>query len=199
MVLAHRRTDNVWNLTRRSMSCSPRLNRVRAHREAFEWIDQEQEQILINVFDMKDIIDPASKKKLTEKLIEAKDRGVDVVVVTDRKKSDGRDAQGNRVEMYGHFASNSWVDEDLERAGIPVYEFQNESGQYNAVHGKAAIFGRSQTKVLTGAGNWTRGSIGSGNKRARNEESFIFVDSGRLDSNRTGRRYEQLFVSAAPL
>ena len=44
-------------------------------------------QILINVFDMKDIIDPASKAKLTEKLIEAKDRGVDVVLVTDRRKA----------------------------------------------------------------------------------------------------------------
>jgi hypothetical protein len=127
-------------------------------------------------------------------LIEADQIGVDVVLVTDRKKSDGRDAQGNRVEMYGHFASNTWVDEDLERAGIPVYEFQNESGQYNAVHGKAAIFGRTKTKVLTGAGNWTRGSIGSGNKKARNEESFIFVDSNRLDGNRTGRRYMSNFL-----
>ena len=194
-VLAHRRTDNVWNPDQAiNVLFTPAKSGPRPIEKLFEWIDQEQEQILINVFDMKDIIDPASKKKLTEKLIEAKDRGVDVVVVTDRKKSDGRDAQGNRVEMYGHFASNSWVDEDLERAGIPVYEFQNESGQYNAVHGKAAIFGRSQTKVLTGAGNWTRGSIGSGNKRARNEESFIFVDSGRLDGNRTGRRYMSNFL-----
>ncbi len=194
-VLAHRRTDNVWDNDQAiNVLFTPAKSGPRPIEKLFEWIDAEQEQILINVFDMKDIIDPASKKKLTEKLIEAKDRGVDVVLVTDRKKSDGRDAQGNRVEMYGHFASNSWVDEDLERAGIPVYEFQNESGQYNAVHGKAAIFGRSKTKVMTGAGNWTRGSIGSGNKRARNEESFIFVDSGELDGNRTGRRYMSNFL-----
>ena len=49
-------------------------------------------------------------------------------------------------------------------------------------------------KVLTGAGNWTRGSIGSGRKKARNEESFIFVDSHRLDGNRTGRRYLSNFL-----
>ena len=82
------------------------------------------------------------------------------------------------------------------KTGVPVYRFQNESGQYNAVHGKAAIFGRSQTKVLTGAGNWTRGSIGSGNKQ--NEERF-FVDSGRLDGNRTGRRYMSNFLYLAAL
>jgi phosphatidylserine/phosphatidylglycerophosphate/cardiolipin synthase-like enzyme len=189
-VLAHRRTVNVWDDTKAlNVLFTPAKSGPRPIEKLFEWIDAENEQILINVFDMKDIVDPASKKKLTERLIAAKNRGVDVVLVTDRKKSDGRDAQGNRVEMYGHFASNSWVDEDLERAGIPVYEFQNEAGQYNAVHGKAAVFGRSKTKVITGAGNWTRGAIGSGDKKARNEESFIFVDSHRLDGDRTGRRY----------
>jgi phosphatidylserine/phosphatidylglycerophosphate/cardiolipin synthase-like enzyme len=189
-VLAHKRTDNVWSDSAPiNVLFTPAKSGPRPLEKLFEWIDAEQEQILINVFDMKDLIDPVSKKKLTEKLIEAKNRGVDVVVITDRKKSDGRDAQGNRVEMYGHFASNFWVDEDLERGGIPVYEFQNESGKFNAVHGKAAVFGRSKTKVITGAGNWTRGSMGSGNKRARNEESFIFVDSQKLDGDRTGRRY----------
>ena len=193
-MLAHRRTDNVWNPDQAiNVLFTPAKSGPRPIEKLFEWIDQEQEQILINVFDMKDIIDPASKKKLTEKLIEAKDRGVDVVVVTDRKKSDGRDAQGNRVEMYGHFASNSWVDEDLERAGIPVYDFrmspvsttQSTARPPSLVDRKR----RCSPEQVTG-----RGSIGSGNKRARNEESFIFVDSGRLDGNRTGRRYMSNFL-----
>ena len=76
----------------------------------------EQEQILINVFDMKDIIDPASKKNSPKT-----DRGEGSRCRRRRRdgpqESDGRGAQGNRVEMYGHFASNSWVDEDLENGG----------------------------------------------------------------------------------
>ena len=194
-VLAHRRTDNVWNVERGlNVLFTPCKTGPRPIEKVFEWIDQEQEMILLSIFDLNNITDPASRKTLVEKLGEAKDRGVLVAAITDRKKSDGLDAEGNRVEMYGHFASNDWTDEDLERLDIPVYEFTNESGNFNAMHPKAAIFGLSDMKVITGAGNWTRAGIGNANKRARNEESFIFVESGKLDNNRTGRRYLSNFL-----
>jgi phosphatidylserine/phosphatidylglycerophosphate/cardiolipin synthase-like enzyme len=194
-VLAGRRSTNVWDAEAPiNVLFTPVKKGPRAIEKVFELIEAEREQILLNVFDLKDVKDPTTRQGLVDRLVAAKKRGVDVVVVTDRKKSDGRDADGNRVEMYGHFASNYWVDEDLEKAGIPVYEFVSEAGKFNAVHGKAAIFGRTNIKVVTGAGNWTRASIGSGGKRARNEESFIFVDSKKLDNNRTGRRYLSNFL-----
>lgn len=189
-VRRHKRTENVWDGERGiNVLFTPAKSGPRPLEKLFEWIDAEDEFIGLSVFDLKDLESPKDKKKLTEKLIEAKARGVEVLVITDRKKSDGRDLAGNRIEMYGHFASNSWVDEDLERAGIPVHEFINTTGPYNAVHSKAAVFGLNDMKVITGAGNWTRSGMGSGRKRARNEESFLFIESGRVDDGRTGRRY----------
>lgn len=189
-VLAHRRTENQFDSDAGiNVLFTPCKSGPRPIEKLFEWIDAEKEMIVLSVFDVKNIVDPASRKTLVEKLAEAKARGVEVFAITDRKKSDGRNAAGDRVMMYGHYASNYWLDEDLEKEGIPVYEFSNERTQFSAMHPKAAVFGLSNMKVMTGAGNWTRAGIGSGNKRGRNEESFIFVDSGKLDNNRTGRRY----------
>lgn len=194
-VMRHKRTDNVWSDDRGlNVLFTPAKSGPRPIEKMFEWMDQEQDLIVLTVFDLNNIKEPGSKKTLVEKLQAAKERGVEVIVVTDRKKSDGLDQHGNRVEMYGHFASNDWTDEDLEKLGIPVYEFVNENGDFNAMHPKAAIFGLENMKVLTGAGNWTRNSMGSGNKRGRNEESFIFVDSGKLDENRSGMRYLSNFL-----
>lgn len=189
-VLNHRRTDNVWNDDQGlNVLFTPAQSGPRPLSKLFEWIDAEQEMIFLSVFDLKDLEDPASRKTLVQKLAEAKARGVEVAVITDRKKSDGLDAEGNRAFIYGRPAPNSWIDEDLQKEGIPVYEFVNESSEFSAVHSKYGIFGLSDMKVLTGAGNWTRAGMGSGNKRGRNEESFIFVESNKLDNNRTGMRY----------
>ena len=189
-VLEHKRTENQFDPNAGiNVLFTPCKKGPRPIEKLFEWIDAEQELIALSVFDLKNIVDPASKKNLVEKLAEAKARGVKVFAITDRKKSDGRNAAGERVRMYGHFASNHWLDEDLEKEGIPVYEFSNEVTKFSAMHPKAAVFGLKNMKVISGAGNWTRASIGSGNKRGRNEESFIFIDSAKLDENRTGRRY----------
>lgn len=189
-VLRHKRTENVWDPdSGLNVMFTPAKSGPRPIEKLFEWIDAEDELILLSVFDVRNIKDPKSKKSLVEKLVAAKDRGAEVLMITDRKKSDGLDSDGNRVMMYGHYASNNWLDEDLEKHGIPVYEFTNEAGDFNAVHPKAGLFGLEDIKVITGAGNWTRASIGSGNKRGRNEESFIFVESGKLDDNRSGMRY----------
>ena len=189
-VLEHQRTENQFDVNASiNVLFTPCKKGPRPIEKLFEWIDAEQELIVLSVFDLKNIVDPASKKNLVEKLAEAKARGVKVFAITDRKKSDGRNAAGERVRMYGHYASNHWLDEDLEKEGIPVYEFSNETTKFSAMHPKAAVFGLENMKVISGAGNWTRAGMGSGNKRGRNEESFIFIDSGKLDDNRTGRRY----------
>lgn len=189
-VLNARRSINTWDADRGlNVLFTPNKGGPRPIEKLFEWIDAENELIMLSVFDIKNIKDPVSRKSLVDKLAEAKDRGVEVAVITDRKKSDGLDSEGNRVFMYGHAASNNWFDEDLEKHGIPVYEFTNEAGEFNAMHPKAAIFGLTDMKVISGAGNWTRAGMGSGNKRGRNEETFIFVESNKLDNNRTGMRY----------
>lgn len=189
-VLHHQRTENRWDPESGvNVLFTPCRSGVRPIEKLFEWIDAENELIMISVFDLTNLVSPSDRRTLVDHLAEAQARGAEVVVVTDRKKSDGRDAEGNRVMMYGFYASNDTIDEMLEDAGIPVYEFVNETGEFNAMHARSAVFGLSNMKVMTGAGNWTRAGIGSANRRGRNEETFIFVDSSRLDDNRFGRRY----------
>ena len=150
----------------------------------FEMIEEEDEMILLSVFTLRNLTTPGERGNLVKKLKAAKERGVDVVVMTDRKQSDGIDANGGR---------RFWDDrtEDLLReAGIPVYECINDAGPYNAMHAKSAIFGLSDMKVITDTGNWTKAALGNRRGRsAQNEESYLFIDSKKLDNNETGMRY----------
>ncbi len=151
----------------------------------FDLIDQEQEFIGLSVFTLRELTG-SDKTKLLSHLKAAQDRGVKVVVITDRKQSDAVDAAGNPVP--GQKDDNT--DEKLEKLGIPVYEAVNPAGPYNAMHLKAAIFGLEDMKVVTDAGNWTYSVMGAGSSTwSNNAESLLFVDSGRLDGNATGQRY----------
>lgn len=194
-VLVHKRTRNEWSDTRGiNVLFTPCEAGPRPIEKLFEWIDEEQESILLSVFDMNNITDPASRQKLADKLAAARARGVEVVAITDRKKSDGEGLNGERAMMYGRPAPPDPTDELLEAAGIPVYEVVNEVSQYASMHAKVAIFGIENPRVLTGAGNWTRQSMGSGNKRGRNEESFIFLESDKLGDRTPADRYLSNFL-----
>lgn len=153
-----------------------------------ELIDQEQEAIFISVFSLRDITSPHQREGLVEKLKKAKARGVEVVVVTDRKQSDGVDRHGNRIGY------DDPTEDRLKAAGIPVYECINTSSDYTAMHNKCAVFGLKNMKVVTDAGNWTAAAMGSKKKPAVNDESYLFIDSGRLDHNTTGLRYLSNFL-----
>jgi hypothetical protein len=156
----------------------------------FEWIDKEQEAIFLSVFSLRNITSPHDKQNLVEKLKAAQDRGVSVVVVTDKKQADGVDVEGNRVTW------DDPTDELLQKAGIPVYEALNDKTPFNAMHAKSAIFGLTDMKIITDTGNWTGAALGSrANNRPQNEESFLFVDSSKLDDNRTGMRYLGNFLN----
>ena len=163
-------------------------------KKLFEWIDQEKEMILVSVFALRNLTTKGDRENLVKKLKKAQDRGVKVMVITDRRKSDGVDVNGNQILMYGEPAHNDYTDENLERAGIPVFELVNTKTEHSSVHGKSMVAGLKNMKVLTGAGNWTVAAMGSRKKNPRNEESFIFVDSGKLDNNYTGRAYLSNFL-----
>lgn len=164
-------------------------------KKLFEWIDQEQEMILISVFALHNLTAKGERQTLIEKLAAAKARGVRVMVITDRRKSDGTDKDGNRINMYGRPAHDDDTDELMQQAGIPVFELCNTTTANSAVHGKSVLCGLKHTKVLTGAGNWTVAAMGSNQANPKNEESFIFVDSGKLDGNYTGRAYLANFLN----
>jgi hypothetical protein len=163
-------------------------------KKLFEWIDNEKEMIIISVFALRNLTTKGEQDNLVKKLKKAKDRGVKVMVLTDRRKSDGTDENGEPIMMYGELAHNDLTDEKLEEAGIKVLELVNTAGKHSSVHGKSMVCGLKDMKVLTGAGNWTVAAMGSRKKQPRNEESFIFVESGKLDNNYTGRAYLSNFM-----
>jgi hypothetical protein len=65
----------------------------------------------------------------------------------------------------------------------------NHSGPFNAMHLKSAVFGLSDPKVVTDAGNWTFATMGGARYPSKNAESVLFIDSGKYDGNKTGQRY----------
>lgn len=146
-------------------------------------IDNEQEAILLATFSLRNMSPTTGGKGILDRLVAAHQRGVAVVVITDRKQSDGVDVDGN--PLYANDAS----EEILRSAGIPVYEVVNKYSPFNAMHHKYAIFGVTAPTVVTDAGNWSRASLGSGSSRPSNDESVLFIDSVALDGGVTGKRY----------
>jgi len=153
-----------------------------------ELVDKEQEAIFMTVFSLRNVKSKKHRDGLIEKLKAAVARGVEVVIVTDKKQSDGVDANGNRI------AFDDNMDDILKAAGIPVYECINTGGPFNAMHQKSAIFGLTEPKVVTDCGNWTAAALGTDTKPARNEESLLFIDSMRLDGGATSRRFLSNFL-----
>lgn len=151
-------------------------------------IDAEQEAILLAVFSLRNMSPSTGGPGIIERLIAAHQRGVTVVVITDRKQSDGVDVDGNPVYY------NDGTEDKLRAGGIPVYEVVNRYSPYNAMHTKYGVFGVSRPIVVTDAGNWSRASLGSGTKRPINDESVLFIDTMRLDGGITGLRYLGNFV-----
>ncbi len=192
----HKQASNPWddNAAINVLFTPNKQNTLKPTQKLFEWIDQEQEMILLSVFALRNLTTRGDKDSLVDKLQKAQARGVKVMVITDRHKSDGTDEHGKQIMMYGHPAHNDDTDELMQAAGIPVFELVNNSSGFSAVHGKSAVFGLKHMKVLTGAGNWTQAAMGSRKKGARNEESFIFIDSDKLDGNATGRAYAENFL-----
>jgi PLD-like domain len=153
-----------------------------------ELVDDEKELIFLTVFSLRNL-EASDGARLVDKLVAAKNRGVPVVVVTDRKQSDGVREDGTPAAQ-----DMDQTDDLLERAGIPVYEYTNPVGPRNAMHLKSALFGLTDIKVVTDTGNWTQATMGTGGtSRGKNAESLLFVD-GKYDGNRTGQTYLAEFI-----
>lgn len=155
----------------------------RAVERVFDWLAEEDEQILLMVFSLRDLRAPAHDRSLVELLGDKVEQGVPVFVITDRKQSDGVDADGN------HVWSNDSTEDRLRSVGVHVYEATNHASPFTAMHHKVAVLGRSDIRVITDAANWTFSGLGSDTRSSRNVESQLFIDSAQLDDGRTGRRY----------
>lgn len=175
---------NTWNEDSPvNVLFTPAADGPRAVSHILEWVAEEDEQILLMVFSLRDLTAPGMSESLVDLLVEKAQQGVPVYVITDRKQSDGVDSSGN-VMM-----SNDNTEDRLRSGGVHVYEAINSRTPYTAMHHKVAILGRTQIRVITDAANWTFSGLGSSSRRARNIESVLFVDSLALDANQTGRRY----------
>ncbi|MBA2664245.1 MAG: hypothetical protein H0U74_18280 [Bradymonadaceae bacterium] len=162
---------------------TPTKTGVRAGTQILRWIEEEQEQILIMVFSLRELTADNIDGSLVDILAQKVKDGVPVYVITDRKQSDGIDADGNRI-MW-----DDVTEDKLRRAGVPVYEAVNYATPFCAMHFKAAVLGKTRIRVITDAANWTLAGLGGKGRATKNVESVLFIDSARLDDNLTGRRY----------
>jgi hypothetical protein len=182
-VLRGTKIANVWNDTAPIQVLFSPDTGPQAIDKIASLIDREQEAILLAMFSLRNMAPTTGGKGILDRLVAAHQRGVKVVLITDRKQSDGVDGDGNP-----HYA-NDGSEDILRNAGIPVYEVLNRYSPYNAMHHKYAVFGVTRPIVVTDAGNWSRASLGSGSTRPINDESVLFIDSMQLDGGVTGKRY----------
>jgi len=186
-----RNMQNLWQEGEPvNVMFSPVKSGERAVDRLLQWVEEEDEQILIMVFSLRDLTGPGHPDSLVEILARKHAEGIPVAVITDRKQSDG-------VDMYG--VKVFWddrADDKLREAGIPVYEAVNDASAYfdepypyAAMHHKSAVLGKTRIRVITDASNWTKAALGSYNKIAKNVESQLYIESADLDNNRTGLRY----------
>lgn len=182
-VLKDRPMVNNWDSERAVNVMFTPARGERANTRVFDWLKTEQEQILLMVFSLRNITAAKHGESLLDILKAKVKAGVPVYVITDRKQSDGVDAQGNPLYR------NDNTEDQMRKAGIHVYEATNNASPFTAMHHKAAILGRTNIRVITDAANWTFSGLGSSTRQARNVESQLFIDSAKLDDNATGRRY----------
>jgi hypothetical protein len=162
---------------------TPAADGVRASTKIFEWLEEEDEQILLMVFALRDLTAEGYSESLVELLGAKVAEGVPVYVITDRKMADGINADGS------YWFGDDDTEDDLRDAGVVVFEVLNLASDYTAMHTKAAVLGRSDIRVITDASNWSYSGLGSSGSTSSNVESVLFIDSEALDDGLTGRRY----------
>ncbi len=183
-LLAGEGAANAWDEAAAvNVLFTPAKSGPRAGTQLLRWIAEEEEQILLAVFSLRDVRAAGVDRSLVELLGDKAKAGVPVYVITDRKQSDGVDAQGNRIYR------DDDTEDRLRRAGVHVFEGINRANDFTAMHQKVAILGRTRVRVVTDAANWSYSALGSDRRVAKNTESMLFIDSARLDDGATGRRY----------
>lgn len=153
---------------------SPAASGPRIGGRILDWLAEEDEQILMMVYSLRDFEGEGHTGSLVDVLAERVATGVPVVVVTDRKQSD---------DYYDS------TEDALRAVGVTVYEVRNETNEYTAMHHKVAVLGRTDVRIITDAANWTKAALGTATDTSSNLESALFIDSTALDDGLTGRRY----------
>jgi len=138
-----------------------------------QWLSEEDEQILLMVYSLRDLSSKERSETLVDILAERVAAGVPVVLVTDRKQSD---AWGDTTE------------DELRDVGVTVYEATNDASEFTAMHHKVAVLGLTDIRVVTDAANWSSSGLGSSRSSAKNVESSLFIESW-YDDGHLGRRY----------
>ncbi len=183
-ILRNQRIDNRWDdAAAVNVLFTPAASGPRAGERLLQWVAEEDELILLMVFSLRDVEARGASRSLVDLLGDKVRAGVPVYVITDRKQSDGVDANGNPIYR------NDRTEDELRARGVHVYEATNRRTEYTAMHHKVGIFGLTSPRVVTDAANWTFSGLGSATRVARNYESQLFIDTAALDGGRTGRRY----------
>jgi len=183
---------NVWAADAAvNVLFTPAASGPRASTKLLTWLAEEQEQILLMVFSLREVSGPEVDESLLEVLVRKAQAGVPVYVITDRKQSDGVDIDGK--PQY----RNDKTEDVLRAGGVHVYEAINATTPFTAMHHKVGILGRSRVRVITDAANWTFAGLGSATGKAKNNESVLFIDSAALDGGKTGARYLRQWLRVA--
>ena len=156
----------------------PEASGTRAGAKILEWLQEEDEQILLMVFAVRDISAPGFTESLVDILYHKAKSGVPVYLITDKKQT-----------YY-----DRGLTDILANGGVHVYEVTNTSTRYTAMHHKVAILGREQIRVITDTANWSKGALGAVDTPATYHESLLFIDTDKLDGGYTGRRYLSQFA-----
>ena len=166
-VLGSRVIPNTWrDSSAMNVLFSPEASGPRAAKKILEWLESENEQILLMVFSLRTFSAPGVGRDLTAVLRAKAAAGVPVWVITDQKQSDGIDASGTRIDP------DDTTEDVLRAAGVHVYEVMNTAGPYNAMHHKTAILGRKRLRIITDTANYSKAALGSSTVGAR-----FFVDA----------------------
>ncbi|MDF1562993.1 MAG: phospholipase D-like domain-containing protein [Deltaproteobacteria bacterium] len=183
-VLEDRRVPNVWDEgAALNVLFTPAASGPRAGTRLLQWLQEEDEQILLMVYSLRDVTAAGVDGSLVDILKAKAKAGVPVYLITDRKQSDGVDADGNPVYR------NDRTEDRLRGAGVHVYEVTNRATPFTAMHHKVAILGRTRIRVITDAANYSYAALGSDTRTARNHESMLFVDTAAAGLPHLGRRY----------
>ncbi len=169
---------NEWSGGGLDVLFNPESSGPDAGAQLLNWIRDEDEQILLMVFSLRDLTAPGVPGSLVSILGEKVKAGVPVILVTDRNQSDG---------FY------DTTEDKLRAVGVHVYEARNQSTEFTAMHHKVAVLGRTHLRVVTDAANWSKAGLGSATSGATNQESSLFYDEV-YDGGRMGRRYLAEFV-----
>lgn len=171
--------DNTWDdASPWNVLFNPEASGPDAGTRTLEWLAEEDEQILLMVYSLRDITAPGFEQGLVDVLGERVAAGVPVVLITDRKQSD---AWGDTTE------------DRLRDVGVAVYEATNATTDYTAMHHKVAVLGRTDIRVITDAANWSTSGLGSATKGSSNVESTLFLEPWG-DDGHLGARYLATFV-----